>query len=447
MVDTVIGVVDSRWRWRLAATESLCALVAEVLDVPVGLLMGAIGQSTYTVVELHAGPDDVDRTVDVLLRHVRTHLPGVSIEVRVPGRAGSEAVEAALQRFGLKLLRDEICYGRSLPADPPERAEQFTFRAYDAVGKAGMLAVLASVICDDPYFMRRGMDALDALDEMIEDCTVDGQLDPSLWYLVEVDGVGVGVVLGRYSPESNEGSLVYMGLAPAFRGKGLGGAVHRAALGLLTKAGAVDYRDATARDNLAMQRVFERNGCTPFESTRIWRLDNQPLPSKFESLKSLQAWLEADGHTVERFEQDWLRLGWRSGYHSRSLEIGWIADARVIQIVHVFAFVVPGQIVSEVARAIVAINASLNVPGFFLDESNNSAGFRLAILQGRDGCVDARELVTCCHLAVNTAFAYEDEITQRCRTPRRGISLERTDFAPRSPRRPTPARLREINRS
>lgn len=430
VVTALLSDIDDVARWQVAATRPFRTTVAEASGRPIGLALGVIGHASYTVVEMCAGPCSVEQAVEALLRHLRTQFPGLSIEVRIPDDPVGNTVEAALSRLGLQLLRDEICYGRSLPAEVLGAGDDFLLRHYDEVGKARVVDVMALVIRDDPYFSRRGMDALDALDEMIDDCTIDGRLNSSLWYLVEVDGVSAGVVLGRYDPENGEGSLAYMGLTPSFRGRGLGRAIHRSALGVLTDAGVVEYRDATARDNVAMLRVFEHNGCTPRESARIWRLDTEPMPSTFESLGALTDWLEADGRIIETFGPNWIQLEWRCGYHSRSLEIGWIADARVTQVVQTFDLTVPGGVVPELTRAIAAINASLNVPGIFLDESTHTAGFRMAILQDGDGSIDARQLVTCCQLAVNTAHAYYDQIARRCRPARQGISLQRTNFAP-----------------
>ncbi len=60
-----------------------------------------------------------------------------------------------------------------------------------------------------------------------------GKFDPSLWTLLRVAGKPVGVVLLNPFPEQRTIELVYLGLAPAVRGRGFGQQLLRHALHLL----------------------------------------------------------------------------------------------------------------------------------------------------------------------------------------------------------------------
>ncbi len=60
-----------------------------------------------------------------------------------------------------------------------------------------------------------------------------GKFDPSLWTLLRVDAKPVGVVLLNPFPEQRTIELVYLGLAPVIRGRGLGRQLLRHALRLL----------------------------------------------------------------------------------------------------------------------------------------------------------------------------------------------------------------------
>jgi ribosomal protein S18 acetylase RimI-like enzyme len=424
------GTVADLASWQAAAaSEPICALVAESGGEPVGVALGAIGRRIFTVVELRAAEVAVDAAAGALVRYLRAQLPGFALEARTHAGAAGDALASAFAHVGLALIRDEVTYGRTLPADGTGLSTPFVFSGYEETGKAAMVDALAEVSRDDPYFTRRGMDALAALDEMIENNSTDGRLDSSLWYLAELDRRLAGVVLGQCKPDTHEGSFAYIGLTPEFRGTGLGRHLHRAGLDLLAAAGATEYRDATALDNHAMQRVFEHNGCARLGSARVWRLDTEPVPTRFDSLAHLRAWLEADGHSVETLDVDrWLRLAWRSGYNLRPVEIGWIADARVTQVMHTFGFTVPRQAAAPLARLICTMNAELNVPGFVLDDSAMSVGFRNAVLQDGDGATASRQLLTACDLVVNTAEAYENDLARLCAVNARPTLLERTQF-------------------
>jgi RimJ/RimL family protein N-acetyltransferase len=410
--------------------DPLCGLVAEVNGDPVGAVIGALGQSAYHVLRVATVARSTEATVAALTAHLRAELPGLALEVRT----ADKTVEGALLRHGFELIRDELGYARSLGSPAADRAPTpFVLRHYDDVGKAAMVDALEGAVHDDSFFRRRRMDALDALDEMIENATRDGQLDASLWYLVECDGDAAGVMLGRRDPGTGEGSFAYIGLAVEFRGRGLGTALHAAGLDLLAAAGVTDYRDATAADNIVMKRVFARNGCVRVGAERVWRLDTREVPSTFDSRDHLIAWLTSDGHAVEIVgEGPWLRLHWRSGYHRRLLELGWLDGAHLTQVMHRFDLRVPDEATGAVARLLGELNAALNVPGFFLDTTTMSAGFRHPVIQNRNGSTSARQLLTTCSLVVNTAEIYAPEIALVCERHRDPPLLRRIPVNPRS---------------
>ena len=49
-----------------------------------------------------------------------------------------------------------------------------------------------------------------------------GRHDPDGWLLAKIDGVFAGAILLNHSREHNDIELVYLGLAPPVRGRGLG---------------------------------------------------------------------------------------------------------------------------------------------------------------------------------------------------------------------------------
>lgn len=91
---------------------------------------------------------------------------------------------------------------------------------------------------------------------------------------VQVGFIGeapAALVIAQVLPRTGWGTLTQMGLASGFRGRGLGALVQRHGFAMLKARGATHYRDGTSFDNVAMRRVFERNGCK--ESVRMaeWR--------------------------------------------------------------------------------------------------------------------------------------------------------------------------------
>ncbi|MDT8438599.1 MAG: GNAT family N-acetyltransferase [Wenzhouxiangellaceae bacterium] len=79
-----------------------------------------------------------------------------------------------------------------------------------------------------------------------------GRLDPALWRLLRVDGEDAGLLILADHPGSACLELVYMGLGPNFRGRGLGRVLVRAALASAQARAcrmlvALDARNAPAR--------------------------------------------------------------------------------------------------------------------------------------------------------------------------------------------------------
>ncbi|WP_409273583.1 GNAT family N-acetyltransferase [Neobacillus sp. SCS-31] len=78
-----------------------------------------------------------------------------------------------------------------------------------------------------------------------------------------IEGKAVGVGIPHIEPGMpGEGRLFYFGILPEARGRGLGSFLHKQALSMLKDIGADYYVGSTHMANVAMQRVFERNGCS-----------------------------------------------------------------------------------------------------------------------------------------------------------------------------------------
>lgn len=87
-----------------------------------------------------------------------------------------------------------------------------------------------------------------------------GSYDPDLWWIVELDGAPEGCML--LSPCGDQGSveLVYLGLSPAVRGKGLGAALLK--MGLAHLRGRAEQHVTCAVDerNQPARRLYARLG-------------------------------------------------------------------------------------------------------------------------------------------------------------------------------------------
>lgn len=136
-----------------------------------------------------------------------------------------------------------------LPTDAPP--EGLTIRSWVPSDDAGLVAALDATYidtldCPELCGMRLTSDVL-------ESHRSTGVFEPDLWTMVEQEGRIVGVMLLNPCPDQGSVELVYLGLAPEVRGKGLGRLLMRRGLAQLagrrerTIACAVDERNTPAR--------------------------------------------------------------------------------------------------------------------------------------------------------------------------------------------------------
>ena len=73
-----------------------------------------------------------------------------------------------------------------------------------------------------------------------------------------------GMLIPIIDPGKNEeGRLLYRGILPERRGKGLGTPLHQLGLALLQEKGATYYIGSTGIENKPMQQIFRNNNCNP----------------------------------------------------------------------------------------------------------------------------------------------------------------------------------------
>lgn len=92
---------------------------------------------------------------------------------------------------------------------------------------------------------------------------------PEWWELAYAeDGSLVGVIMAARN--SSTAVVAYVGIAPAYRGRGLSSVLVRRGTEHLLTSGASDIRGDCDRDNPAMVKAFERAGFEQFARRRTF---------------------------------------------------------------------------------------------------------------------------------------------------------------------------------
>jgi ribosomal protein S18 acetylase RimI-like enzyme len=111
-----------------------------------------------------------------------------------------------------------------------------------------------------------GLCDLRAIDDVIESHRATGAFDPALWWVVEHDGKPEGALLLARYPDQSVVELVYIGLAPALRGRGLGRTLMDRAVAAACAAGVAEMTCAVDTNNTAAIRLYDALGFRRFDA-------------------------------------------------------------------------------------------------------------------------------------------------------------------------------------
>ncbi len=128
----------------------------------------------------------------------------------------------AFERAGFWRLAELIYMRQSLrghppppPADAAVTFRHYNARTHDAFARTILASYAESLDCPS-------LEGLRDVEDVLAGHKAAGVFRPDLWTLALVDGRAAGVVLLNQNATQNVAEIVYMGVAKAFRGRGLG---------------------------------------------------------------------------------------------------------------------------------------------------------------------------------------------------------------------------------
>ncbi|MEK6799171.1 MAG: GNAT family N-acetyltransferase [Planctomycetota bacterium] len=165
-----------------------------------------------------------------------------------------EALPHSAAAAGFRFLTQLIYLRRSTTVDSPARstpAADLQWITHRAEGERFFETAVAATYAESLDCPE--LTGLRPMADVLATHQAAGDFDPSLWTVAQRAGVPVGVILGASLPRHRAVEIVYMGVAPAARGTGVGDALLQRAvrlsrgIGATTMALAVDGRNAPAR--------------------------------------------------------------------------------------------------------------------------------------------------------------------------------------------------------
>jgi hypothetical protein len=117
------------------------------------------------------------------------------------------------------------------------------------------------------------------IDDVIQGHKATGLFDPSLWYVLTEQDHAIGVLVLSPAEHNESVELVYLGLAPEGRGRGLGDLLMRLALDAIQKLDRHELNLAVDSKNLPALRLYYRHGMKRIGSRLALLRDLRPAPA------------------------------------------------------------------------------------------------------------------------------------------------------------------------
>jgi len=141
--------------------------------------------------------------------------------------------------------------GPTLPAGL--RWQTYSAATHDAFARAILASYQNSLDCP-------GLNGVRDIEDIIAGHKATGEFDPKLWFLLTQGDQPHGVLLLSRLPRVDTAELVYVGLAPEARGKGLGNVIMQHALDTLAREGLSRLSLAVDSTNTPALHLYYRHG-------------------------------------------------------------------------------------------------------------------------------------------------------------------------------------------
>ncbi len=131
--------------------------------------------------------------------------------------------------------------------------QTYSDQTYEAFASAITASYQQSLDCP-------GLNGLRSIEDVIAGHKAGGEFDPRFWYLLRIEDVSAGVLLVNRVPRSDVAELVYLGVPPVARRKGVGALLLRQAFAAAAEMGTHRLTLAVDSENEPAVRLYYRHG-------------------------------------------------------------------------------------------------------------------------------------------------------------------------------------------
>lgn len=259
-IDAVAGENQDAWNGLLVATRG---------RVPVAAIWVQHGAGNTATVWL---PATSDVEAEALLRAAREYIDqhGIGLaQILTPADGPVDA--GALTATGFPRLVDLIYL--YCEASVPTELEPADRDDVEFLPGAGEEPERLKALLQRTYVDSLDCPALDAarpMGDVIATYREQGEYDPARWFFVVRNGVDIGALLLSEHPDAGNWELIYMGVTPEARGRGLGATIASRALQVAALGGAKRLMLAVDQENHHALNAYRAAGFRQWDRQTVY---------------------------------------------------------------------------------------------------------------------------------------------------------------------------------
>jgi ribosomal protein S18 acetylase RimI-like enzyme len=184
--------------------------------------------------------------------------------------ASDAAAAPVLQAVGFHYLAELLymsCEAGRFPAELPE-ASELEFEAYSGAKRGRLMAIVERTY--EQTLDCVGLNGMRTIHDVITGYQGTGVFRPENWRIVRRRGQDVGVLLLTDHPQARHWELIYMGLVPELRSRGLGRHITEYAKWLARRAGVERIVLAVDATNAPALRMYGRAGFEMWDRRTVY---------------------------------------------------------------------------------------------------------------------------------------------------------------------------------